>query len=181
MSPLQLSVYWRLSLVFFFTSFLFFLDIFTTAVVAASCRHGNGTGADTWHGTLAPNAGSNQSWPGERSEGEADWTTESGNRDVSDDHFQEIPVISEPFFERFLYFKCSLALCICNLGFKSDVCINMLPNRYLYRLTYSVNVQPRAVNVNFLSTFLLNHFVSHVGQGHMEFHGCAFHCRDSRP
>ncbi|XP_044043502.1 solute carrier family 22 member 6 isoform X1 [Siniperca chuatsi] len=70
MSPLQLSVYWRLSLVFVFTSFLFFLDIFTDAIVAASCRHGNGTGA----------AG-NQSRPGEVSEREADWRTEGGNRD----------------------------------------------------------------------------------------------------
>ncbi|XP_070786936.1 solute carrier family 22 member 13 [Enoplosus armatus] len=81
MSPLQLSVYWRLSLVFFFTSFLFFLDIFTAAVVAASCHHGNGTGADTSPGTLPPTAENNQSRPGEGSESEADWRTESGNRD----------------------------------------------------------------------------------------------------
>ncbi|XP_070711778.1 solute carrier family 22 member 6 isoform X2 [Pempheris klunzingeri] len=67
MSPLQLSVYWRLSLVFFFTSFLFFLDIFTAAVVAATCRHGNGTG--------------NQSEAAGGPESDADWSTESGNRD----------------------------------------------------------------------------------------------------
>ncbi|XP_042370931.1 solute carrier family 22 member 6, partial [Plectropomus leopardus] len=83
MSPLQLSVYWRLCLLFFFTSFLFFLDIFTAAVVAASCRHGNGTGrADSLlHGTLARNAEGNQSEPGEGPESEADWRTESGNGD----------------------------------------------------------------------------------------------------
>ncbi|XP_037332363.2 si:dkey-190l8.2 isoform X2 [Pungitius pungitius] len=43
MSPLQLSVYWRLALAHFFTSFLFFLDVYAGAVVGASCRHGNGT------------------------------------------------------------------------------------------------------------------------------------------
>ncbi|XP_073351574.1 solute carrier family 22 member 13 isoform X1 [Pagrus major] len=74
MSPLQLSVYWRLSLVFFFTSFLFFLDIFTAAIVAATCHLGNITGAGARHGTLE----SNQSQPGQD---EADWTTESGNGD----------------------------------------------------------------------------------------------------
>ncbi|XP_054651360.1 solute carrier family 22 member 6 isoform X2 [Dunckerocampus dactyliophorus] len=41
MSPFQLSVFWRLSLIFFFNSFLFFLDIFTAAVVATNCHHGN--------------------------------------------------------------------------------------------------------------------------------------------
>ncbi|XP_074482928.1 solute carrier family 22 member 6 isoform X1 [Sebastes fasciatus] len=67
-SPLQLSVYWRLSLVFFFTSFLFFLDIFTAAVVADSCRHGNGSTSDPpLHGTLASNAEGNQSEPGTES------------------------------------------------------------------------------------------------------------------
>ncbi|XP_029282565.1 solute carrier family 22 member 13 isoform X1 [Cottoperca gobio] len=69
MSPLQLSVYWRLSLVFFFTSFLFFLDIFTAAVVVETCHHGNGT--DPPHGTLGRNTEGNQSEPG----------TESGNQD----------------------------------------------------------------------------------------------------
>ncbi|XP_049921390.1 solute carrier family 22 member 6 isoform X1 [Epinephelus moara] len=82
MSPLQLSVYWRLSLIFFFTSFLFFLDIFTAAIAAASCRHGNGTGGPgAWNGTLAPNAMGSQSGPGERSEGEADWRMESWSGD----------------------------------------------------------------------------------------------------
>ncbi|XP_034405107.1 solute carrier family 22 member 13 [Cyclopterus lumpus] len=52
MSPLQLSVYWRLSLVFFFLSFLFYLDVFAAAVVAGSCRRGNGT--------MAPTAGQSQ-------------------------------------------------------------------------------------------------------------------------
>lgn len=87
MSPLQLSVYWRLSLVFIFTAFLFFLDVFTTAIAAVNCRHGNGTsGSDPSGGKLPPNVQSNQSRPGEVSESEADWRTESGNRDVSDDH-----------------------------------------------------------------------------------------------
>nr|XP_020516965.1 solute carrier family 22 member 13-like isoform X1 [Labrus bergylta] len=78
MSPLQLSVYWRLCLIFTFTSFLFFLDIFTAAIVAATCRHGNGTG---WHGALPPNAETNQSQPAETLESEGDWWTESGNPD----------------------------------------------------------------------------------------------------
>ncbi|XP_061780174.1 solute carrier family 22 member 6 isoform X2 [Nerophis lumbriciformis] len=43
MSPFQLSVFWRLSLIFFFNSFLFFLDIFTIAVVKTNCHHGNVT------------------------------------------------------------------------------------------------------------------------------------------
>uniref|UniRef100_A0A3B4TQP9 Si:dkey-190l8.2 n=1 Tax=Seriola dumerili TaxID=41447 RepID=A0A3B4TQP9_SERDU len=51
MSPLQFSVYWRLSLVFVFTSFLFFLDIFTAAITA-TCRHDNGTDSDTSRGML---------------------------------------------------------------------------------------------------------------------------------
>ncbi|XP_056226700.1 solute carrier family 22 member 6 isoform X3 [Seriola aureovittata] len=80
MSPLQFSVYWRLSLVFVFTSFLFFLDIFTAAITA-TCRRDNGTDSDTSRGMLPSAAESNQSQPGEGSEGEADWSTESGNRD----------------------------------------------------------------------------------------------------
>lgn len=86
MSPLQLSVYWRLCLVFFFIPFLFFLDIFTTAIIAATClHHGNITGTDV-HGTLPQNAESNQSQP---EGGEADWRTESGNRDVSKDYLHK--------------------------------------------------------------------------------------------
>ncbi|XP_071335729.1 solute carrier family 22 member 13 isoform X1 [Trachinotus anak] len=69
MSPLQFSVYWRLSLVFVFNSFLFFLDIFTAAITAA-CRHGN----DTLRATPPWSAESNQSQPGEGSGGEADWS-----------------------------------------------------------------------------------------------------------
>ncbi|KAK2857160.1 hypothetical protein Q5P01_005895 [Channa striata] len=76
MSPLQLSVYWRLSLVFIFTSFLFFLDIFTAAVAAATCRHGNSS-----HGTSPLDVGGNQSRAAERSDGEADWWTQSGKPD----------------------------------------------------------------------------------------------------
>ena len=79
MSPLQMSVYWRLSLVFFFTSFLFFLDIFTAAIVAATCHLGNNTGVSVRRGALE----GNQSLPGQD---EADWMTESGIGDVSDGH-----------------------------------------------------------------------------------------------
>ncbi|TKS65316.1 Solute carrier family 22 member 13 [Collichthys lucidus] len=75
MSPLQLSVYWRLSLVFFFTSFLFFVDIFTAAIVAATCHHGNLTAG----GSSDAERNQSQSEPGED---DADWTTaESGNLD----------------------------------------------------------------------------------------------------
>lgn len=90
MSPLQFSVYWRLSLVFVFTSFLFFLDIFTAAITAAACRHDNGTESDASRGPLPSNAESNQSQPGERSGSEADWSSESVNRDVSGDYVREL-------------------------------------------------------------------------------------------
>ncbi|XP_031697430.1 organic cation transporter-like protein, partial [Anarrhichthys ocellatus] len=73
MSPLQLSMYWRLSFVFFFSSFLFFLDVFASAVVGASCGPGNGTEDDAGTSSAPPNAGANQSRPGE--------VSESGNRD----------------------------------------------------------------------------------------------------
>ncbi|XP_075904668.1 solute carrier family 22 member 13 isoform X4 [Nelusetta ayraudi] len=44
MSPLQRAVYWRLSLVFLLTPLLFFLDIFTVAIFATTCRlPGNGS------------------------------------------------------------------------------------------------------------------------------------------
>ncbi|KAK9524258.1 hypothetical protein VZT92_018110 [Zoarces viviparus] len=79
MSPLQLSVYWRLSLVFFFSSFLFFLDVFVAAIVEASCGHGNGTEDDTGTSSAPPNAGANQSRPSEVSvsrnrESVCEWT-----------------------------------------------------------------------------------------------------------
>ncbi|KAM4560369.1 solute carrier family 22 member 6 isoform 2-T2 [Odontesthes bonariensis] len=79
MSPLQLSVYWRLSLVFFFTSFLFFLDIFTAAVAAETCRPDNGTASGG--GTWLPNAEGNQSEGGKVSEGDADWRTDTASRE----------------------------------------------------------------------------------------------------
>ncbi|XP_005749464.1 solute carrier family 22 member 8 isoform X1 [Pundamilia nyererei] len=82
MSPLQLSVYWRLALIFFFTAFLFFLDIFTTAVVAETCRHGNDTGTfASWLEKLAPNKEENQSALSKVLKDDADWRTESGIRD----------------------------------------------------------------------------------------------------
>lgn len=88
MSPLQLSVYWRLALIFFFTAFLFFLDIFTTAVVAETCRHGNDTGTfASWLEKLAPNKEENQSALSKVLKDDADWRTESGTRDVSEDYF----------------------------------------------------------------------------------------------
>ncbi|MEQ2184724.1 hypothetical protein GOODEAATRI_011060 [Goodea atripinnis] len=69
MSPLQLSVYWRLSLLFFLTPFVFFLDIFTVAIAARTCRHDNDSDATaSWLGTLPPSADSNQSQHGEVSE-----------------------------------------------------------------------------------------------------------------
>lgn len=72
MSPLQLAVYWRLSLVFFLSPLLFFLDIFTAAIFAASCRHRGNSSARP--------AEANQSWRGER---DADWWTASRDPDVS--------------------------------------------------------------------------------------------------
>ncbi|XP_070849985.1 solute carrier family 22 member 13 [Chaetodon trifascialis] len=78
MSPLQLSVYWRLSLVFFLSPFLFFVDIFTAAIVAATCHHGNSTSVGASESSLPAHAESNQSW---HAEGEADWLMESGNPD----------------------------------------------------------------------------------------------------
>lgn len=76
MSPLQLSVYWRLALLFFFTPFLFFLDIFTAAIADRTCRHNNGTEASSWLGTVPPSADNNQSQYGEVSELSADWRTD---------------------------------------------------------------------------------------------------------
>ncbi|XP_015250186.1 PREDICTED: solute carrier family 22 member 8-like [Cyprinodon variegatus] len=77
MSPLQLSVYWRLSLLFFFTPFLFFLDVFTAAVAARTCRHDNGTeSAASLRGTFPPREGRNQSQHVEASELDADWRTD---------------------------------------------------------------------------------------------------------
>ncbi|XP_039907661.1 solute carrier family 22 member 6 isoform X1 [Simochromis diagramma] len=82
MSPLQLSVYWRLALIFFFTAFLFFLDIFTNAVVSETCRHGNDTGTfASWLEKLAPNKEENQSALSKVLKDDADWRTESGIRD----------------------------------------------------------------------------------------------------
>ncbi|XP_041704371.1 solute carrier family 22 member 13 [Coregonus clupeaformis] len=39
MAPLQLAVYLRLALIFFFTAFLFFLDVFTASRAASSCTN----------------------------------------------------------------------------------------------------------------------------------------------
>ncbi|XP_043965584.1 solute carrier family 22 member 13 isoform X1 [Gambusia affinis] len=77
MSPLQLSVYWRLALLFFFTPFLFFLDIFTAAIADRTCRHNNGTGASpSWLGTIPPSTDNNQSQYEEVPELSADWRTD---------------------------------------------------------------------------------------------------------
>lgn len=84
LSPLQLSVYWRLSLIFFFTSFLFFLDIFTAAVAAETC-HNNTSPRASWLGKLLRDAEDNQSALSEVSGADADWRTESGSGDVSED------------------------------------------------------------------------------------------------
>ncbi|XP_035500848.1 organic cation transporter-like protein isoform X2 [Scophthalmus maximus] len=86
MSPLQLSVYWRLSLIFLFSSFLFFLDIFAAAVAAEACRHGNGTGTGTGpdasrRGARTWDEENNQSGAVNVSEGDGDWRNENWNRD----------------------------------------------------------------------------------------------------
>ncbi|XP_030009052.1 solute carrier family 22 member 6 [Sphaeramia orbicularis] len=75
MSPLQVSVLWRLALVFFFSSFLFFLDIFTAAVAADTCRHDNGTGGSV------PDAAGNQSGSVGFPVRNADWTMKRGTGD----------------------------------------------------------------------------------------------------
>lgn len=76
MSPLQLSVYWRLLLIFFFSPFLFFLDILTAAVAADSCHYDNDTEATS--GSV-----NNQSESGELSERITDSTVIGGSQDVS--------------------------------------------------------------------------------------------------
>ncbi|XP_051797995.1 solute carrier family 22 member 13-like [Acanthochromis polyacanthus] len=67
MSPLQLSVYWRLALIFLFSSFLFFLDILSDAVATDTCLHDNSSIVDPEN---------NQSGSRDRFR-----RTESGNRD----------------------------------------------------------------------------------------------------
>lgn len=74
MSPLQLSVYWRLLLIFFFSPFLFFLDILTAAVAADSCHYDNDT--ETTSGSV-----NNQSESGELSERITDSTVIGGSQD----------------------------------------------------------------------------------------------------
>ncbi|XP_077404572.1 solute carrier family 22 member 6 [Vanacampus margaritifer] len=79
MCPLQLSVFWRLSLAFFFNSFLFFLDIFMAEVAEVNCHHDNDTSdSGTTRGRLVPR---NQSEVVELPEDEYDWMTQSGDRD----------------------------------------------------------------------------------------------------
>ncbi|XP_077581038.1 solute carrier family 22 member 6 isoform X1 [Stigmatopora nigra] len=70
MSPLQLSVFWRLALAFFFQPFLFFLDIFTVAVVEEICSRGNATSNI---GTLAPNQSEVENF----SRNGSDWMSQS--------------------------------------------------------------------------------------------------------
>ncbi|XP_033836099.1 solute carrier family 22 member 6 [Periophthalmus magnuspinnatus] len=74
MSPLQLAVYWRLSLIFVFSAFLFFLDILTAAAVADTCSHNNGT-------EVTARTGLNQSEPAELSDLSDDWTGFSWSQD----------------------------------------------------------------------------------------------------
>lgn len=76
--PLQLSVYWRLALLFLLSPLIFFLDIFTEAIFATSCRHGNLTVTNR---SLLPGAYSDQSWP---VEGDANWWMKNGIQNVSD-------------------------------------------------------------------------------------------------
>ncbi|XP_014067070.1 solute carrier family 22 member 6-A isoform X5 [Salmo salar] len=42
MAPLQLAVYWRLALIFFFMAFLFFLDLFAVGRATSSCNNVRG-------------------------------------------------------------------------------------------------------------------------------------------
>lgn len=67
-SPLQFAVYWRLSLIFVFSAFLFFLDILTAAVLEDTCSHDNGTDASSARTFM------NQSTAEELSEPVAYWT-----------------------------------------------------------------------------------------------------------
>lgn len=76
MSPLQFSVYWRLFLIYFLTPFLFFLDVFTAAIAAKTCRHDNATNGPASGPGLFPPP-SNQSERGEFSGREADWWTQN--------------------------------------------------------------------------------------------------------
>lgn len=75
-SPLQFAVYWRLSLIFLFTSFLFFLDILTTAVLEDTCRHDNDTEATIGRTFI------NQSEVEELLEPIVDWSVFSGQNSV---------------------------------------------------------------------------------------------------
>lgn len=76
--PLQLSVYWRLALLFLLSPLIFFLDIFTDAIVTTSCRHSNLTVTNR---SLLPGVDSDQSRP---TEGDADWWMKNGIQNVSD-------------------------------------------------------------------------------------------------
>lgn len=78
MVPLQLSVYWRLALLFLITPLIFFMDIFTNAIFAASCRHSSVTGTN---GSVPPSGDINQSGPGDV---DAVWWMKNGAQNVSD-------------------------------------------------------------------------------------------------
>lgn len=76
MVPLQLSVYWRLALIFLTSPLSYFVDIFTNAIFAASCSS-NATDAT---GSFPPSADLNQSWPVDR---DADWWMKNEAQNVS--------------------------------------------------------------------------------------------------
>lgn len=78
MVSLQLSVYWRLALLFLITPLIFYLDIFTKVIFAGRCRHSNLT--DT-NGSLPPGVDLDQPRP---ADGDADWWMKNGDRNVSD-------------------------------------------------------------------------------------------------
>ncbi|XP_053735011.1 solute carrier family 22 member 6 [Synchiropus splendidus] len=70
LSPLQLSVYWRLSLIIFFSSFLFFLDIFTNPINQEKC------GSPTNFSDLQDFDGTHQGWMTEDSANQcSSWLT----------------------------------------------------------------------------------------------------------
>lgn len=77
MAPLQLSVYWRLALLFLISPLSFFLDVFTNAIFAASCHQSNVTETS---GSVPASVDTNQSWP---VDGDAEWRIKTGVQNVS--------------------------------------------------------------------------------------------------
>uniref|UniRef100_A0AAV2LCH2 ELM2 domain-containing protein n=1 Tax=Knipowitschia caucasica TaxID=637954 RepID=A0AAV2LCH2_KNICA len=104
-SPLQFAVYWRLSLIFVFSAFLFFLDILAAAAVENTCGHGNDS----------TRSGSNLSEPAEISEQIYEWTIFIWSQEIrltmsseisltpSSQVYQSDPVLPEQNLERYMW------------------------------------------------------------------------------